>query len=61
MNLVFRKAGKEIKAAITNRRQQLEQRLRQRNKSLDKFLKDTPIGGWLTRPATTSMLRSASH
>ena len=41
MNIVFRKTGKEIKAAITNRRSQLEQRLKQRNDSLDSFLKDT--------------------
>jgi hypothetical protein len=41
MNLVFRKTGKEIKAAITNRRSQLEQRLKQRNESLDMFLKNT--------------------
>lgn len=41
MNIVFRKTGKEIKAAITNRRTQLEQRLKQRNESLDRFLKDT--------------------
>jgi hypothetical protein len=40
MNIVFRKTGKEIKAAITNRRSQLEQRLKQRNNSLDSFLKD---------------------
>lgn len=41
MNLVFRKTGKEIKAAITNRHTQLEQRLKQRNESLDMFLKNT--------------------
>ena len=50
MNLVFRKTGKEIKAAITNRRQQLEQRLMQRNQSLDKFLEDTPkVRSYLVR------------
>ena len=41
MNIVFRKTGKEIKAAITNRRTQLEQRLKQRNEALNIFLKDT--------------------
>jgi hypothetical protein len=41
MNIVFRKTGKEIKGAITNRRTQLEQRLEQRNESLDGFLKST--------------------
>jgi len=40
MNIVFRKTGKEIKAAVTNRRSQLEQRLKQRNDVLDKFLRD---------------------
>ena len=40
MNIIFRKTGKEIKAAISNRRVQLEQRLEQRNAALDAFLKD---------------------
>jgi hypothetical protein len=40
MNIIFRKTGKEIKAAISNRRIQLEQRLEQRNAVLDAFLKD---------------------
>ena len=40
MNIVFHKTGKEIKAAVTNRRTQLEQRLKQRNEALDMFLKD---------------------
>ena len=40
MDIVFRKAGKEIKAAVTNRRAQLEQRLKKRNEALDEFLKD---------------------
>ena len=40
MNIMFRKTGKEIKAAITNRRSQLEQRLKQRNDALDKILRD---------------------
>lgn len=39
MNIVFRKTGKEIKGAITNRRVQLEQRLKQRNEALDNFSK----------------------
>ena len=38
MNIVFRKTGKEIKAAIKNRQLQLEERLKLRNKALDKFL-----------------------
>ena len=40
MNLIFRKTGKEIKAAITNRRAQLQERLLPRNQSLDTFLQD---------------------
>ncbi len=42
MNIAFCKSGKEIKAAITNRRAQLEQRLKRRNEALDEFLKNTP-------------------
>ena len=50
MNIVFRKNGKEIKAAITNRRTQLEQRLKQRNEALDTFLKNTPkVRSYLVR------------
>ncbi len=50
MNIVFRKTGKEIKAAIINRRSQLEQRLKQRNEFLDGFLKDTPkVRSYLVR------------
>jgi len=50
MNIVFRKTGKEIKVAITNRRTQLEQRLKQRNESLDTFLKNTPkVRSYLVR------------
>lgn len=50
MNVVFRKTGKEIKNAITHRRTQLEQRLKQRNESLDRFLKDTPkVRSYLVR------------
>ncbi|HEU0297353.1 MAG TPA: hypothetical protein VFR47_31715 [Anaerolineales bacterium] len=50
MNVVFRKTGKEIKNAITHRRTELEQRLKQRNESLDRFLKDTPkVRSYLVR------------
>lgn len=50
MNIVFRKTGKEIKAAVTNRRTQLEQRLKQRNEALDLFLQDTPkVRSYLVR------------
>ena len=50
MDIVFRKTGKEIKAAIANRRLQLTQRLKQRNKALDRFLKDAPkVRSYLVR------------
>ena len=39
-NLMFNKTGKEIKAAITNRRVQLEERLNKRNLALNGFLKE---------------------
>lgn len=39
--IAFKKTGKEIKAAIANRRIQLEQRLEKRNQALNEFLKDT--------------------
>lgn len=42
MDIIFQKTGREIKAAIVNRRAQLEQRLKHRNEVLDNFLKDTP-------------------
>ena len=38
MHLVFRKTGKEIKAALQHRREQLQQRLAKRNQALDAFL-----------------------
>jgi len=40
MNVNFKKTGKEIKSAITNRRTELEQRLKKRNEILDSFIKD---------------------
>jgi len=50
MNIRFRKTGKEIKTAISNRRVQLEQRLQQRNASLDSFLEDKPkVRSYLVR------------
>lgn len=41
MNITFRKTGREIKAAITNRRIQLEQRLKSRNEAVEKFINNT--------------------
>jgi hypothetical protein len=53
MNIVFRKTGKEIKGAITNRRKQLEERLKQRNESLNKFLENTrKVRSYLVRSTT---------
>lgn len=50
MDIVFRKTGKEIKTAIAKRRLQLAQRLKQRNKMLDQFLKDAPkVRSYLVR------------
>ena len=42
MDIIFRKSGKEVKAAVKNRCAQLEQRLQRRNQALNDFLKDTP-------------------
>jgi len=41
MNIIFRKTGKEIKAAVQKRRTQLEQRLEHRNQALENLLQDT--------------------
>lgn len=38
MELVFQKSGKEIKIALSHRREQLLQRLAKRNQTLDEFL-----------------------
>lgn len=38
--ITFRKSGREIKAAIEQRRQQLQQRLERRNSALDRFMGD---------------------
>lgn len=51
-NIVFKKTGQEIKAAISNRRIQLEQRLEKRNQALNEFLKETKkIRSYLVRSA----------
>lgn len=50
MEIVFRKTGKEVKTAIANRRLQLAQRLKQHNRVLDQFLKNTPkVRSYLVR------------
>ncbi|KAB8140314.1 hypothetical protein F8S13_24085 [Chloroflexia bacterium SDU3-3] len=41
MELVFKKSGKEIKTALSRRREQLLQRLEKRNQTLDQFLAQT--------------------
>jgi hypothetical protein len=40
-NIVFVKSGKEIKQAVSRRREQLESRLETRNQELDEFLQDS--------------------
>lgn len=40
MNIIFRKNGRQIKAAIQKRSEQLQQRLEKRNQVLDEFLND---------------------
>ncbi len=39
-NIVFRKTGAEIKAAVEKRREQVQQRLDRRNVALDRFMED---------------------
>ena len=53
MNIIFKKTGKEIKSAITNRRKQLEERLQSRNDALNNFLKDEKkVRSYLVRSTT---------
>ncbi len=40
LQIMFEKTGKEIKAAVQKRRQQLQERLDKRNQTLDEFMKD---------------------
>ena len=50
MNIVFKKTGKEIKSAISNRRTQLESRLNSRNKTLNDFIQNPEkVRSYLTR------------
>ncbi len=50
MNIVFKKTGKEIKSAISNRRTQLESRLNSRNKALNEFIQNPgKVRSYLTR------------
>jgi hypothetical protein len=52
VHLVFRKTGKEIKAALQRRRDQLQQRLARRNQALDAFLADAKkVRSYLIRSA----------
>ena len=49
----FRKTGEEIRAAVRNRIDQLQQRLRKRNETLDVFLADKQkVRSYLVRSAT---------
>jgi len=50
MNIVFKKTGKEIKSAISNRKTQLESRLNSRNKTLNEFIQNPEkVRSYLTR------------
>ncbi len=50
MNIVFKKTGKEIKSAISNRRTQLESRLNSRNTALNEFIQNPEkVRSYLTR------------
>lgn len=40
MEITFRKTGQEVKAAVQNRRTQLQQRLEYRNRVLEEFMRD---------------------
>ena len=40
-DVTFRKTGKEVKAAVQRRREQVQQRLEKRNAALDAFMQDT--------------------
>ncbi|MBD2185455.1 hypothetical protein H6S82_04720 [Planktothrix sp. FACHB-1355] len=52
MNIVFSKTGREIKAAIQKRCEQLQQRLEKRNQVLDEFLNDKQkVRSYLLRPS----------
>jgi hypothetical protein len=52
MNIVFRKSGKDIKAAVQKRREQLQLRLNRRNQTLDEFLQDPrKVRSYMTRSA----------
>jgi hypothetical protein len=54
MNITFRKTGREIKAAVQNRRAQLQQRLDHRNRALDAFMQDR-------RKVRSYLVRSTQH
>ncbi len=54
MNIVFRKSGREIKAAIQKRCEQLQHRLEKRNQVLDEFLNDKEkVRSYLLRRSET--------
>ena len=55
MHLVFHKTGREIKSALQQRREQLQQRLAKRNHVLDAFLADTKkVRSYLVRSSQPS-------
>ena len=62
INIVFPKTGKEIKAAIVNRRQQLEARLTARNQALDAFMQDQKkVRSYLIRHSDALLSRFGGH
>lgn len=59
MNIVFPKTGREIKAAIQKRCEQLQQRLEKRNEVLNEFLNDKQkVRSYLLRRAEISYSHS---
>lgn len=55
MRVTFNKSGKEIKAALQQRRTQLRQRLERRNAALDEFMRDSrKVRSYLIRSSETN-------
>lgn len=56
VNITFHKTGKEIKAAIQNRREHLEQRLATKNAALTEFMKHPErVRTYMVRQASGSI------
>lgn len=62
INITFHKTGKEIKAAIQNRREHLELRLAARNAALDEFMRDSKkVRSYMVRQASGSTMPVGLH